>query len=164
MTSYDIQNWSGYCGQLRSIFDEYSRAISELETVVLSVPTDRYTIETELSDENFPDIRGIMDHIVGAAHAYADYLRDAINQTDSCPQEHVYNLETPEDAMKSVLEAFNLTVDALASVKDYSEDQLAGIKFSVRWGQDYDAEQMLEHAIVHILRHRRQLERWIASP
>ena len=34
-------------------------------------------------------------------------------------------------------------------------------KFKVRWGQKYDVEQLIEHAIVHILRHRRQIERFI---
>ncbi|WP_294276359.1 hypothetical protein [uncultured Chryseobacterium sp.] len=31
-------------------------------------------------------------------------------------------------------------------------------KINTLWGQQYDVEQMLEHAIVHILRHRRQIE------
>ncbi|TCD21112.1 hypothetical protein EZ456_19410 [Pedobacter psychrodurus] len=31
-------------------------------------------------------------------------------------------------------------------------------KISTKWGQQYDVEQMLEHAIVHILRHRRQIK------
>ncbi|RZL62393.1 MAG: hypothetical protein EOO93_08955 [Pedobacter sp.] len=31
-------------------------------------------------------------------------------------------------------------------------------KINARWGQQYDVEQMMEHAIVHILRHRRQIE------
>ena len=34
-------------------------------------------------------------------------------------------------------------------------------KMTVRWGQQYDAEQLLEHAIVHILKHRRQIQRFI---
>ncbi len=28
-----------------------------------------------------------------------------------------------------------------------------------RWGVRYDLEQLLEHAIVHVLRHRRQIEK-----
>ncbi|HQW21967.1 MAG TPA: DinB family protein, partial [Bacteroidia bacterium] len=31
-------------------------------------------------------------------------------------------------------------------------------KIKVNWGQQYDVEQLMEHAIVHILRHRRQIE------
>jgi hypothetical protein len=29
------------------------------------------------------------------------------------------------------------------------------------WGQVFDLEQLLEHALAHLLRHRRQLERWL---
>jgi len=29
------------------------------------------------------------------------------------------------------------------------------------WGQRYDEDQILEHAIGHILRHRRQIERFL---
>ncbi len=32
-------------------------------------------------------------------------------------------------------------------------------KIHARWGQRYDIEQLFEHAIVHILRHRRQIEK-----
>jgi len=31
------------------------------------------------------------------------------------------------------------------------------------WGENYDFEQLLEHAIVHILRHRRQIERLLKA-
>jgi len=34
-------------------------------------------------------------------------------------------------------------------------------KVIVNWGQQYDIEQLLEHAIVHIMRHRRQVENFI---
>jgi hypothetical protein len=29
------------------------------------------------------------------------------------------------------------------------------------WGQSYDIKQLMEHAIVHTLRHRRQIERFL---
>ena len=32
---------------------------------------------------------------------------------------------------------------------------------TVKWRQQYDVEQLFEHAIVHVLRHRRQIERFI---
>ena len=34
-------------------------------------------------------------------------------------------------------------------------------KLTTRWGQMYNIEQLLEHAIVHVLRHRRQIERFL---
>ena len=36
-------------------------------------------------------------------------------------------------------------------------------KILVRWGQQYDVEQLFEHAIMHVLRHRRQIERFIIT-
>ena len=36
----------------------------------------------------------------------------------------------------------------------------AVIRFTVSWGVEYDPDMLLEHAVCHLLRHRRQLERW----
>ena len=36
-------------------------------------------------------------------------------------------------------------------------------KIVVRWGQSYDVEQLFEHAIIHILRHRRQIEKFLVK-
>jgi len=58
---------------------------------------------------------------------------------------------------------------------DYTEDTLEGkwlmtdpeimaVKIDAPWGAHYDMEQLLEHAIVHILRHRRQIERFLSEP
>jgi chromosomal replication initiation ATPase DnaA len=41
------------------------------------------------------------------------------------------------------------------------EEYETALKIQVRWGQLYDIEQLMEHAIVHILRHRRQIERFL---
>ena len=45
---------------------------------------------------------------------------------------------------------------ALAPLEDA---ELAPATYKSRWGEDYNIEQMLEHAIVHPMRHRIQLER-----
>ena len=41
-----------------------------------------------------------------------------------------------------------------------TEEEIQRISFTVRWGSRYDPEMLLEHAVCHVLRHRRQLERW----
>ena len=41
------------------------------------------------------------------------------------------------------------------------EEKKANKKILMRWGQLYNVEQLFEHAIVHILRHRRQIERFL---
>ena len=41
--------------------------------------------------------------------------------------------------------------------------EIEKIKMPTPWGTTYTLEQMLEHAIVHILRHRRQIERLLQT-
>ena len=46
------------------------------------------------------------------------------------------------------------------SIKDEElEQQNDSLKIISYWGQLYDIEQLTEHAIVHILRHKRQIEK-----
>lgn len=40
------------------------------------------------------------------------------------------------------------------------EDQIEAVEMTADWGPTYDLEQLIEHAIVHILRHRRQIDKW----
>ena len=52
-------------------------------------------------------------------------------------------------------------VETLDNKWDINVDGLANNKIITSWGQSYDFEQLFEHAIVHILRHRRQIERFL---
>lgn len=125
---------------------------------------ERYNGKTQLTDGTFTNIRDIMYHVIGAAHVYVDYLDGAIDETEISPAKHDFNYDTPTTAMQSVWEAFSRMVVTLGKIRDYSEKQQSEVKFTVRWGVEYDIEQLLEHAIVHILRHRRQVELWLALP
>jgi hypothetical protein len=44
-----------------------------------------------------------------------------------------------------------------------SDEEIVRVRMDTHWGQTYDLEQLLEHAIVHILRHRRQIERFVQT-
>jgi uncharacterized damage-inducible protein DinB len=57
----------------------------------------------------------------------------------------------------AVLEAWRRELAAL------EDAELAPATYKSRWRQDYSIEQMLEHAVVHPMRHRMQLERLMAE-
>ena len=46
---------------------------------------------------------------------------------------------------------------------DISEDEAEAMRIQSGWGTVYDLEQLLEHAVVHMLRHRRQIERFLGA-
>lgn len=161
MTAHpDPSKWADYSGSLRAILDEYARAIRDFESVMLSIPTERYQAKTVLSDNEFAGMHNIAEHTIGAAHGYANYINDALDKVDRGYQKRAYDFTTPQAAVASLWEAFGHMVEVLGRIKDWSDDEQSACKFVTRWKQEYDIEQMLEHAIVHILRHRRQLERW----
>jgi uncharacterized damage-inducible protein DinB len=165
MKSSEISSdqWAAYSGSLRAILDEYARALRDLDNVVRPIPQLVYLADSALSDKEFPNISVIMEHVIGAANVYVDYIDDAISGTDGGRRTHAHTLTTPEEAMECVWAAFQRMVDLLGSIKGWGDEELEKAVLVTRWNQQFDAEQMLEHAIVHILRHRRQIERWLAS-
>jgi uncharacterized damage-inducible protein DinB len=157
------QMWSDYSGSLRALLDEYARAFRDLDAVVLAVPPQLFRAHSALSDKPFPDIAAIMEHVIGAGHSYVDYIEDAVSGENRGRRSHTYSYGTPSESMASAWEAFGRMVEALGRIRQYDDDELAKTLLVTRWNQQYDLEQMLEHAIVHILRHRRQIERWLAE-
>jgi hypothetical protein len=57
-------------------------------------------------------------------------------------------------------EGITFTESTVEPLRNAREDDIRALTFTVRWGPVYDPEMLLEHAICHLLRHRRQLERW----
>ena len=53
--------------------------------------------------------------------------------------------------------------DTLDGKWEISDQEIQKAKIIVRWGPQYDLEQLLEHAIVHIIRHRRQIEKFVSK-
>jgi len=157
---YSRERWAGYSGTLQAILDEYKRAIGELAEVLSSVTQEQYEATNTLSDDTFSNMRVIGEHVTHCTHIYVDYIEDALDRADRGrrPHDHVY--DTPAAAIRSTWQGFDRMVELLGRVRNYTDDDMERIEFIARWGERYNMAQMLEHAIVHILRHRRQIERW----
>ena len=55
------------------------------------------------------------------------------------------------------------TIETLDGKWEMSDDEIDKIVIHSGWGVTYNLEQLLEHAIVHVLRHRRQVEKFLAK-
>jgi uncharacterized damage-inducible protein DinB len=53
------------------------------------------------------------------------------------------------------------TVQTLEGRWEMTDEEIEGITLQTGWEVTYNLEQLLEHAIVHILRHRRQIEKFM---
>ena len=149
-------------GAIGALLDEYERAIKDLKNVLNTVTdTELITIiDTQTDDEDCRSIQTIMAHVVRSGYGYAITVRNHEGEKLAY-RKRVYLKTATEfcNALDKVF-AFNvLLFDDYPNVK--LEEYDTAKKMRVSWGQLYDVEQIFEHAIVHILRHRRQIERFL---
>ncbi len=151
-------------GASGALLDEYERAINELIAVISTVdPAVLVTVvDTATTDINCQSIQSILTHVVNAGYGYATYIRRLKGHTIDFPEEMQHSTAIGyENDLKAV---FRFTEDAFTGIADSElEEPDNNKKMLVSWGQLYDIEQLTEHAIVHILRHRRQIERFKAA-
>lgn len=143
------------------MMDEYERAIREMMTVFAGIDQKAYESvrDTNTKDENCRSIQTIMSHVVSAGYGYADYFRAAFGIASGRPQKRPLSFsEVPAQTEEMI----DYTVATLQEKWEMGEDQIMAVRIESSWGQTYDLEQMMEHAIVHILRHRRQIQRMLA--
>ena len=146
-------------GALGAMMDEYERAAVELTNLLETVDAPRFVVEYPPEAEKCRSIQKIMRHVIRAAYGCANDIRAALNMpvTVTLPT----NLEDKHASIVALQKALNYTAAALEDKWAMSEDEIERVTMPTPWGTTYTLEQMLEHAIVHILRHRRQIERLI---
>jgi hypothetical protein len=145
--------------------DEYARAAEDFCRVLEAFPAARFESERPGDDPDCRSPRAIARHVCGGARRYADYVRKA----RGLPHDERFELPpgalaAPREARGLLRDALRWTEGALEGFYDASYEANRAHEFTVRWGPRYDPEMILEHAIVHLLRHRRQLERWDLGP
>ena len=149
-------------GVIGALLDEYERAINDLKKVLNTVNDNELItlVDSKTKDEDCRSIQTILAHVVRSGYGYA---MDVRNQQG----EHLIR---PDRWYLTTISAYQVALDNMFSFNvklfdDYPALQIEEFdnskKILVSWGQRYDIEQLFEHAIVHILRHRRQIERFL---
>jgi hypothetical protein len=151
----------GRSGPFGALMDEYARAAEDFCRVVERFDLARFDAERPSNDPNTVSPRAICLHVVGAAHRYAHYIRkacelDFVERYDADPA----RLGSPGDIRARLAEGIVLMEETVEPLLNATEAEIQALSFTVRWGPRYDPEMILEHAVCHVLRHRRQLERW----
>ena len=147
-------------GAVGALMDEYERAAAELVTILNGITDEEYerVRDTKTQDEDCRSIQTIMTHVIRAGYGYAGYMRTAWGKEPVVKwSETVSRSQVPGDVRKML----DYTIETLDSKWDMSEKEASEMKMTVRWGPVFDFEQLFEHAIVHVLRHRRQIDRFL---
>jgi uncharacterized damage-inducible protein DinB len=149
-------------GGIGAVMDEYERAADEFKNLIGNISDSDFVkiVDTETLDEDCRSVQTICSHVTNSGYAYANYFRDWFGIQKSSPERKVFSRKEFETEFQKMLA---YTSETLEGKWEYSDDDIQRIKMIVRWGPQYDLEQLLEHAVVHILRHRRQIEKFAAN-
>lgn len=146
-------------GAIGSLMDEYERAASELKSVLQAIGETDYACiaDAETENENCRSIQTITSHVVRAGYGYANYLREQFSITVAPVESREISHDQIGDEIDKMLA---YTIETLDGHWEMKREVMMNAVIKARWGVTYDIEQLLEHAIVHVLRHRRQVEKF----
>lgn len=149
-------------GSIGALIGEYRKAIDELITVIKPINKQQLCeiIDHTTTDDDCKSIQTILTHVVCSGFGYIIYIENYLGNNkprlERIPYENVSRYIEQLDGMFEYALNFFL-LNPIVEIEQIDQSK----KIIVNWGQQYDIEQLLEHAIVHILRHRRQIEKFI---
>lgn len=147
-------------GAVGALLDIYEQTISDLKKVIEDISDSVLlnVIDAKTADENCKSIQTILSHVVHSGYGYATSIQNLKANNVKRPDK-TYHISIKE-YLEDLTNVFLYTETTFKLIKDNELEQFENsLKIKTSWGQLYDIEQITEHAIVHILRHKRQIER-----
>jgi uncharacterized damage-inducible protein DinB len=116
--------------------------------------------EKPWTDPDYQSLEHLLRHVLGSARGYMTWMCEKLSLPDpgieSVPP--IETIATEADRyLKHLVERWRLP---LAEV---DEDRASRPSYRSRWDMDYSIDSMLEHALVHPMRHAFQLEEMMAA-
>jgi uncharacterized damage-inducible protein DinB len=149
-------------GAVGALLDEYEKALHELIRLLNSVSNQELvtTVDHQTDDPDCVSIRSVLTHVIRAGYNYATVIKKS--QEDELDYKKSETFETVSEYQDALTKMFTYNESLFAAYPNLKlEETNPKKKITTSWGQQYDVEQLYEHAVVHILRHRRQIERFL---
>jgi len=147
-------------GAIGALTDEYEKALAELKTLLVKIPDDQFLhVYNKDVDIDFQSVRNMVLHITHSGFGYANYIRKRFGNSYVIPE---IEIKGTEQGIAKLDEMFEYTVETFEDKWNltYGDLMKTIIKTSLT---TYDLEALIEHAIVHVLRHRLQIEKMIVK-
>ncbi len=151
-------------GTIKALLDEYRKAINELITVIKPLGTKEILVirDDKTSDQNCRSIQTILTHVVYAGYGYTNFIDKHLGSKKERRPKKFF--ENSDEYIEDSNGMFDYCVNFFMEHPNIPlEEYDPSKKILTDWGQVYDIEQMMEHAIVHVLKHRRQIQRFLSS-
>lgn len=106
-------------------------------------------------DPNYQSLQTLLRHVLRAARGYMTWICEKLNlpdpEIDPTPEADQI-AQIADDYVKHLLERWRLPLSEI------EEERFHSPSFQSRWGPEYCIDAMLEHAVMHPIRHEFQLK------
>src|SRR5678815_2530703 len=150
-------------GTIKALLAEYKKAINELIAVIKPLDSKELLVikDDKTTNENCRSVQTILTHVVYAGHGYTNFIENHLGiKKERRPKRFFENADDyigELNGMFNYCESFFLEHPGI-ELEEYDTSK----KILTHWGQVYDIDQLMEHAIVHVLKHRRQIQRFLS--
>ena len=150
-------------GSIGAILDEYEIAIADLKKTIRNISDADLVkvVDAKTRNPNCRSVQTILTHIVKCGYFYPTLiLRNKFPGKEfSLPA--ITHLKTIKEYNKALEEMFIFNEQSLGKIKESDMWNYAKGRMDSGWGQIFDYDQIMEHAIMHIYRHRRQIKKFL---
>jgi hypothetical protein len=147
-------------GVTGALLDVYQEAVHDFSVVASMLPEEAFIDPDSCMYENKVTLHYIITHTIASGYIYADLIRELWQLPTQTP---AYEIHNAGDVSVHLNHMFKYTEEALQDTFLSSHHHVKEMLITSSWGTVYDLEMMLEHAIVHIYRHKRQLKKFLSS-
>jgi uncharacterized damage-inducible protein DinB len=112
----------------------------------------------ETTDKDYESLETLLRHVFRAARGYMTWMCDKLKLPDPKID------PTPEaEKIKSAVDSYlqHLIEKWSNPLKDIPAEKFEDQLYTARWGVDYCIDAMMEHAVMHPIRHEFQLKKLI---
>jgi uncharacterized damage-inducible protein DinB len=151
-------------GTIKALLGEYKKAINELIAVIKPLNNKDLLVikDDKTANENCRSVQTILTHVVYAGYGYTNFIENHLDiKKERRPKKF---FENANDYIGELNGMFDYCQSFFFEHPDIElEEHDASKKILTHWGQVYDIDQLMEHAIVHVLKHRRQIQRFVST-
>lgn len=147
---------------VRALMAEYYRSAIDLKEVLSGISDAEFEMikDVKTEDPDCKSVQTVVSHILNSGYTYINYI-NGVSKIEWKEYEKV--IINSSISIIELDKMLNYTDSSLKKISHFEDKEIETWKFETRWNVVYDFEQLMEHAIVHILRHRRQIEQFLQN-
>ena len=136
-----------------ALLHEYKNTFKNLEKVIKDIESNTliHIFDSKTKDIDCASIQNILEHVCSSAYFYIEMIQEFKKLPIEKGNTELRYLSGAEYILEFE-KVIQFTKNSLLQLND--EDFENSGKLTTSWGQKYDLEQLMEHAIVHVMRHR----------